>query len=352
MNVKNEYGKSDVIVDPLRAPLIQELFNLYATGTYSLSDLAKFSQKNNLTNNFYNRQETKPLSKNVIAVILKNPFYYGEMYVQKYDRFYRHKYEPIISKALFDECQRITGMRSHANNRAQAIQSSKKDFIFRSLIKCAVTGRTVSSDRKEAKRNKNTYLITWNPNNPSKKLYVPESDILDQVTGIFKSLAIPMPMLDEITTHLQQSHETEKEFHKHRIEDLRKQEDAIKLKMNRLLDIYLDKAISEDVYIGKNASLEQQLKTIRIDRQLHEEADGSFKKTLITAFRLANRASELFESSKMAEKRELINFVFSNLALRGKNLEYSLRKPFDMMVNFGNREEWLPGPDSNQRPIG
>ncbi len=70
----------------------------------------------------------------------------------------------------------------------------------------------------------------------------------------------------------------------------------------------------------------------------------------VTAFRLANKASELFESSKINEKRELINFVFSNLALRGRKLEYTLRKPFDMLINLGNRLGWLPGTDSNRRP--
>lgn len=36
---------------------------------------------------------------------------------------------------------------------------------------------------------------------------------------------------------------------------------------------------------------------------------------------LTNKAAELFESSKINEKRELINFLFSNLRLRGQKLE-------------------------------
>jgi site-specific DNA recombinase len=48
---------------------------------------------------------------------------------------------------------------------------------------------------------------------------------------------------------------------------------------------------------------------------------------------LASRAAELFERSKIGQKRELIAFVFSNLRLNGKKLDYSLRSPFDLMVN-------------------
>ena len=56
---------------------------------------------------------------------------------------------------------------------------------------------------------------------------------------------------------------------------------------------------------------------------------------------LASRAAELFERSKIEQKRELLAFVFSNLRLRGKTLEFSLRSPFDLMVNRADHASWL-----------
>jgi len=56
---------------------------------------------------------------------------------------------------------------------------------------------------------------------------------------------------------------------------------------------------------------------------------------------LASRAAELFERSKTEQKRELLAFVFSNLRLRGKNLEFSLRSPFDLMVDRADHSSWL-----------
>ncbi len=66
-------------------------------------------------------------------------------------------------------------------------------------------------------------------------------------------------------------------------------------------------------------------------------------------------AYELFESSKIEQKRKLINYVFSNLELDGVTLRYTLRKPFDLMVDCSTRSEWLGREDSNlynwrQRP--
>ena len=210
---------------------------------------------------------------------------------------------------------------------------------------------TVSSDRKESKKNKNTYLITWNPEDTKKKVYVPENDILKQVSNVFKSISVPKDMLDEITSYLQQSHEAEKKYHGNKINVLIKEEGNIKNKINRLLDLYLERSINEPTYNSKNKDLERQLAKIKTEKEIHEGADGDFKKTVVTALQLANKASELFESSKISEKRDLINFVFSNLSLRGAKLDYALRKPFDMMVNLSSRADWLLEQDSNLRPI-
>jgi hypothetical protein len=60
---------------------------------------------------------------------------------------------------------------------------------------------------------------------------------------------------------------------------------------------------------------------------------GDFRTTLESLISLASRVGELFERSKPEQKRQLLAFVFSNLQLRGKKLEFSMRSPFDLMVN-------------------
>lgn len=127
-----------------------------------------------------------------------------------------------------------------------------------------------------------------------------------------------------------------------KIAQLKKEEESLKAKINRLLDVYLENGVSEKMYAETNARFDSQLAAIRVEIESHEEADINFKQTLVTAFKLANKASQLFESSKTHEKRELVNFLFSNLALRGRKLEYTLRKPFDAMVNLRRCSSWLP----------
>jgi hypothetical protein len=73
----------------------------------------------------------------------------------------------------------------------------------------------------------------------------------------------------------------------------------------------------------------------------HQKGEGEFRTTLESLISVASRAADIFERSKPEQKRQLIAFVFSNLRLRGKKLEISLRSPFDLMVNRATYASWL-----------
>ena len=73
----------------------------------------------------------------------------------------------------------------------------------------------------------------------------------------------------------------------------------------------------------------------------HQKGEGDFRTTRESLISLASRAAELFERSKPEQKRQLLAFVFSNLQLRGKKLEFSMRSHFDLTVNRASYSSWL-----------
>jgi len=73
----------------------------------------------------------------------------------------------------------------------------------------------------------------------------------------------------------------------------------------------------------------------------HQKGEGEYRTTLESLISVASRAADIFERSKIEQKRQLIAFVFSNLKLKGKKLEFSLRSPFDLMVNRRSYASWL-----------
>jgi hypothetical protein len=102
-------------------------------------------------------------------------------------------------------------------------------------------------------------------------------------------------------------------------------------------------SITQDEYDKKARELKDRQTEIALRIEQHQKGEGDFRTTLESLISLASRAGELFERSKPEQKRQLqlLVFVFSNLRLKGKKLEYSLRSPFDLMVNRASYSSWL-----------
>lgn len=83
----------------------------------------------------------------------------------------------------------------------------------------------------------------------------------------------------------------------------------------------------------------------------HTKADENFTITVNYLLNLASRAYQLFESSKLEQKRQLINFLLSNLRLKGKTLLYEVNKPFDAILNANKCSNWLPGLDNIENKL-
>ncbi len=114
-----------------------------------------------------------------------------------------------------------------------------------------------------------------------------------------------------------------------------------------LLDLRLDQSITQDEYDRKARELKERQTEIAARIEQHQTGEGAYRTTLESLISVASRAADLFERSKTEQKRELMAFVFSNLRLRGKKLEFSLRSPFDLMVDRPDYPSWLGDVDSN-----
>ena len=72
-----------------------------------------------------------------------------------------------------------------------------------------------------------------------------------------------------------------------------------------------------------------------------DRASEEYYITAAYILNLASKAHTLFKSSKVDEKRLLLNFVLSNCVLDGDKLRYDLKKPFDGIFSLASRQQWL-----------
>ncbi len=322
-------GKNTLMVDPVRSVMVMRIFTEYATGAFSIHEMAKRAKEWGLRNK---TKQACPLAASQVNYLLRNPFYYGQMRIN--GCLYNHIYDPLIDLSLFNRCQNIMDGR----NRTSSVKQTKQEFIFRSLITCAVSGKKVTPD---IKKGKYVYLICRNPKDAEKKLFIPETKVLEQIKSVFQSITIPEQLADALREHLKQSHEAEMSYHHNAIKKLERENSDIQGMQDRLLDLLLAQSITQDIYDAKQQSFKQRQYEIHQELGAHHRADDSYRVTVSTLISVASRAYELFMSSKNEQKRQLINFMFSNLQLEGDKLRYTLRSPFHLMTNVSGYENWL-----------
>ena len=84
----------------------------------------------------------------------------------------------------------------------------------------------------------------------------------------------------------------------------------------------------------------------------HSRADYDYQTTVATVLSVARRAKTIFDnSSEPARKRAFLNYILQNPTVNGKKLYFTIASPFNLVLELADSPNWLPGLDSNQRPI-
>ena len=331
---KSTGRREDIIANPETRDLVVEMFERYATGEYSLESIAEYLQKKGVKT-----WAGRDFTPQKVHKILCNTFYYGIANTQKYGE-YKHCYEPLITKILFDKVadQRVGRDRSHANTIA------KHGYVFQGLITCKRCGCLYTP---EIKKGKYVYYSCTNSKKVCKRVYVTEKKLLQIVEEVLKSLTISSELAAKITDYLRKFHDEQSIFHSKQLEKLRQEYDALEKKIDAATEKLFDGGVQQDIYDKKTSEYRAR------QRDLNEEMgqitqQGEFKdSTIKTVFSLSNRAYELFDSSDVKRKREIVKILFQNLEAEDEKAYFALRKPFDTVGKLPVHLDWCGIGESN-----
>ncbi|MCB1840895.1 MAG: hypothetical protein KDI61_11650 [Alphaproteobacteria bacterium] len=220
-----------------------------------------------------------------------------------------------------------------------------KEFVFRGLLTCAVTGRTVTASTqkktyKNGEKNEWTYLRAWDPANPEKYIWVREEKVIEQIETALNSLRIPPELLEKITLYVRDTDKTERDFIKRRMRELKSQHEHAQTRLDALMDAMLDKLINREEFERQRTRLRHKQEDIEKEIECTRLGDDSFKDSLVSLLSLTARAHELFLAAQIEEKRKIINMLFANLQLKGPKLCYEMKMPFDKFATCSNMQDW------------
>ena len=107
--------------------------------------------------------------------------------------------------------------------------------------------------------------------------------------------------------------------------------------------LYLDRLqgkINDEQYDRFYEKFVQDKEEITTQINNLQEAEDNYYLTAKYVLNLADRAYDLFMSSEVEEKRQLLTLVLQNIKMDGKNIVYDVQKPFDLLVDCHDRQSW------------
>lgn len=312
----NDRNERRVVIDPVRAPLIRQAFELYGTGNYSLSDIRKKLIQNGFT---LKNGNGKP-PKSTIELMLKNPFYYGEFRWR--GEIYRGNHTPLISRELYVKVQGIL-----SRNKPGPYQ--ERQFGFVKFMTCAHCGCAITA---EIKKGKYVYYRCSYSKGKCPQKYVPEAKLVAQFGKLLQGLQLDERFAEWVLAALDESERDAREYHKREV--VRIQQELAKIEA-RLEQMYLDKLdgqISEDFWKKKSQDWQAEKRSLESQLRAHQRSNGEGLEQVREVLELAKSAYSLFLRQDPHDQRELLQYVTSNLFLRDGLIEPEYRKPFDLLA--------------------
>ncbi len=101
--------------------------------------------------------------------------------------------------------------------------------------------------------------------------------------------------------------------------------------------------ITKDEHDKKLQELKDKQYRLYIELDEYTKADHEYHIHVSTVLNLCRRMKDVFESSEPNEKRAILNFLLQNPTVSGKKLAFTLKKPFDTVLELAYHPTPLPG---------
>ncbi len=325
---RNNTVEHTIEADPQKAPLARRMFELYATGNYSLTQL-RLAIKSEFG---------VTMAKGYLDRLLKNPFYAGSFIWD--GKTYTGTQTPLVERSLFEQVQSVF----HGRNKPRY---PKHDFAFRGLLSCAYDDCMVTA---EIKKQKYTYYRCTGSRGKCELPYFREEELGNRLGQILKDIYVPDSVVSQLSKSLlsDKGRETRvKQDHEQRLQQ------RLASVRNRLDQAYLDKLdgkITEELWSRKGGEWQAEEQEIQVAIRAVAEIKPERMLDAVKILELANMAYFLYVKQSPSEKAKLLNLVLSNCAIDAASVYPTYRKPFDVIFAKGKNEGWRARRDSNPRP--
>jgi len=330
----NDSRTKSIQIDPEVSKIIKRAFILFSKGKISFTEIGNFLLQFRIK-----KESSKPLKADRIKGVLTNKFYVGIM--KHAGEYYQGSHQCFISKQLFNEVQKqvekILRPRQHGH-----------DFAFSGLATCGECGAAITAEQHVKKYKNGTgqtfvYYRCTKKLKPCTQKYTSESETETQLRKIVSDCGLHEGWEPYFEKWITQAEEKDKLTAEVEEKQLNGQIQESEVKLNRLLDGYLDQVIEPEIYKQKkNELFDEKLKLEEKKSQIEKngtiwiEPMKEFVNCALQAQKIAAAKNNCHDLSIMAKK------VGSNFFLMNRRLSAKLNYAFAALSAEGGAASAAP----------
>jgi len=358
--------------DPVRAPIIKDLFVMYATGDWTLSSLTAWAishgftmppMRRNKTREEMLLEEEQDISLSIepiaripkrisIHKILTNPFYAGLVYGNDGAMIKSTSHKALITEELFDKVQKQLAIKN------RSIQYDRKlIYPYRSLIRCLDCNRTYTPYRKKGILY---YCSKCKMNCSNSVKNINEKILSDNISKILQRLIFTEEELAEIKIRVKEELKEIKTLQSVEMTNLERRErkvaEDIKYIKDNKLTLLRTGVYQPEQFIAEEQRLDFELSAI--NTQKDKINAGHLEDNFKSLEKLSELLKDitLYESfSNSFEKDKICQIIFSELFFSDNVLKYQCKNGFEALenrfVSSGAPNDWLSELPSHAKDI-
>lgn len=294
------------------APIVAEMFKMFATGRHSARDLADW-----LNAQGKRTPNGRPFSKDTVLAMLRNGFYAGFVaYRGLSDRksadgkkhlrnsktatvWIEGAHEPIISRELFEQCQEVRIKRYDAHLGGQP--ATQRVYLFAKMAFCKHCGGRLRSTRwgeAGSQYEDSAYYCTAQERGctcGAGRRIVPEHLLLPDLDSIISALSLPEDVRQEAIAFIE-GHNTSGANER--------QATKLEAELQRLNRMYQAGNVADDYYDRESERLKHEMASLARDAGTSQQVD------IKAAIDALDDVSRLWHAATREEKAAIVQAVF------------------------------------------
>lgn len=279
----------------------------------------------------------KTISRAQVQNILKNTFYIG--YFTQKGKVYKHHYPRLIDEDLFRIVQNVMEGRKRAPSK---LYYGDKQYLFTGLVKCGCCGSMMTCETKvKDEKHSYNYLKCNKLRSKCSQKPINEAKLLAQLE---KELSLPMHLSDTMLKNLKS--EIKKQLKAENINTANLKRD-ITIRLNTLDEElktlfrgYIQGKCDEKMYNELKTEIELEKEKLQKDMDKYLEVDNETDEMLVNIAEVAANIGNFLKSPIVAQKREILRLILSDCKTEGKNIAFSITKPFDKLLKTPEIHKW------------